>query len=303
MKPRIFVFADPDIYNDLPTLPDPVPVSFNFDIYNYTGAIAYMKAVGVPESGWTWTERQLGDIANGAHERLTARAIGSRTKPGSALNETIFVDIEAYSDAAYTILVASATVPITMHWIDSSAMTLFDLDNFDDGTVMGWACRNVYNATSVACNPQTDFYLSAGYSLRKDAERYMNWDTGYFTTELYKSFAIGDWSEAYAIMNLRHARTLGGTCTKGQEGAALYFMRLMGFKILQATTVLQEYGFQLYKCYEVFALSDWKRFVVPLGLNQTEEIKIRQYVSWKVAGVGTYYERTWLDDFMIVYTA
>jgi len=157
------------IYTDLMNLPDPVLLGLTVRIFNYDNVGLYMQVDGYG-TGWTFTTNNIGLLGSGADMYSNLDNFGSRAKPGSEVSEQITVRLRAYTDAGYLNLKWTFERIIDMIFIksDDGSWTGDFYDNFDDGTVMGWAVANEQNNT--AGYPQiqvrTDYVLSAPYSIR-----------------------------------------------------------------------------------------------------------------------------------------
>jgi len=195
--------VDPDIYADIVEFADSSWKPYLKITNNEQQTLYYQvkpKPAATQPPRYTINTTDLGSIANGATTEFTnwaGIACTAANKPaaadipsGGVLSETCYLRVEAYTDSAYTTSFGYADFNIVFKWIDSASAgwTVVDTDDFDDGTVQGWAGDN---AAVVS-----DVYRSAPYSLRTSGPR----DTW---ISHYKSFTTGAVSNAFAILYYR----------------------------------------------------------------------------------------------------
>lgn len=166
------------IYTDLVNLPDPVKLGLTMRIFNYDDVTLYMKVDGY-NAGWSFTENNLGSLASGANVYKNIDDFGSRAKPTSETVETVTVRLRAYTDSGYTDLKWTYERSITMVFIktDDGSWTTDVSNNFDDGTVQGWAVEHLIGPKVPVLEVKTDYVLSAPYSIRMD--QYVNVNSVY----------------------------------------------------------------------------------------------------------------------------
>jgi len=261
---------DPQLYMDIRDMPATISqITFFFSIVNNTGQTLYFKVSGVGSpTGWTWASpKLLGSLANGARARYFWPG-NSRTKPASELlGETVSLKIEGYTDSGYTIKVGEKNVSYTFDWIDSGdgTWTTDVLNNFDDGTVQGWAGSA---GTTVAAS--TKKYLSPNYSLQHatlTGNRY-----------IYRTITVGSGSKAYAIINF----LTDHTAIKFRH---VYLVAYAKYYYAQDDSL----GYTL----TITLINIWYRAVVPLTPNTTTEIQIGDVTS----GASPNF---YLDDFKVI---
>ncbi len=143
VNPIVFEAAiDSELYFDIANLEDPFTVITPIGISNNEDQILYFEVLVIgPPAGWAATPQQLGSVAS--HDSELFLFEPTRTTPVLAageLDENITLRINAYTDAIYTILYATQTLAVTVHWFDHTdvAWTVIDHDNFDGGTLEGW---------------------------------------------------------------------------------------------------------------------------------------------------------------------
>ena len=134
---KIVLALDPDAYQDIVDMPDPIVIGFGVRVYNYSTATLWFTVEG-SGGGWTWAGAdQLGSVASGQNAAFRVGSIATRAKPASATTDSVTLLFTAYSDA-YSTDVGTYPLIVSYHWIDSDAMSLLDLDNFDGGTLEAW---------------------------------------------------------------------------------------------------------------------------------------------------------------------
>lgn len=271
------------IYTDLVNLPDPLYLGLSIRVFNYDDVTLYMRVDGYG-TGWSFTTNNLGSLASGANIRSTLDNFGTRAKPGAALTETITVRLRAYTDAAYTSLKWTYERVIDLVFIKSNDGSWIQdvLNNFDDGTVQGWA-RVREGGTSEDFTVATDYVLSAPYSLklRGYSGSIYQWN-GY----IHKTFLTPDRAIVYAILDLR----------AGRQDANMHLNHL---SVRRNTTELIKFGLDYPTATPVsyFPYNKWARMVVPLPRNTS--LSLRIYVYFR-SSVTFRYGDLWMDDFRII---
>ena len=279
------------IYRDVLNLPDPVKLGLTIRYFNYDDVGLYFRITG-SAPGYTFGTVDLGLLGSGLNAYQNLDEFGSRAKPvagdftNGEFDESVTLILRAYTDAGYTDLKWTHERTVTVAWIksDDVAWTLDELDDFDDGTVQGWAVADEegndggYPTVGVV----TDFVLSVPYSLRMTQLRST---MGYYRGRLYKSFTTPDRPTVYAIIDLRvtHADFSYNVYVQVQrDGAVLVFLGKPSY-----TTVTHH-----------IPSNKWMRIVVPLPRNTTLEVRIvyRLYVP----GAVKYYAYVRMDDFKII---
>lgn len=279
------------IYRDIVNLPDPVLLGITIRYFNHDDVGLYMQITG-SGTGYTFTPVNLGLLASGANAYRNLDEFASKAKPGAGdlpdgeMEENVTLILRGYTDAAYSDLKWTFERIVTVHWINSvdAAFTVDELDNFDDGTVQGWAVANELNNSAgfPALEVVIDYVLSASYSIRMK-QRGIN--VAETRARLYKSFATPDKDIVYAILDIRQG--------------ALHELYLKHLKIQRDSILLVYIG----RPYDT-VLSDysprnkWMRIVVPLPKNTALEFRIVQ--DWYERSAEHSIAYLWLDDFKII---
>ena len=278
------------IYRDVLNLPDPVKLGLTVRYFNYDDVSLYFQITG-SAPGYTFGTVNLGSLGAGANRYRNLDDFGSRAKPvagdftAGEFDESITLTLKAYTDAGYSDLKWTHERTVAVHWIksDDAAWTQDELDDFDDGTVMGWAVANELNSAPTV-GVATDYVLSAPYALRMVQVPISAPDQ--IRSRLYKSFATPDRPVVYAITNFRLRKT----------DTAITWMKNLRFQ--QNGTVLVYLG----RTYDTvaadyFVLDKWVRVVVPLPRDTT--LEVRMVVETRM---GTLDCRLYLnmDDFKII---
>lgn len=157
------------IYSDLVDLPGPVVLGVTVRAYNYDNVTLYMK-VDATLAGWSFGSVELGAIGAGGNIRVNLDDFGSRTKPVAELTETIVLRLRAFTDSGYTSLKWTFERDLVVVFIksdDGSWATVLS-NNFDDGTVQGWAVEDLVGSRPVVIENVSDFVLSIPNSCRMD---------------------------------------------------------------------------------------------------------------------------------------
>lgn len=290
------------IYTDIVNMPDPMMLGITIHYYNHADENLYMKIFIEGPSPWTPNALNLGLLNSGANAYVNLDNFTSRTKPTSAITEVLTLTLKGYSDSGYTNLLYTFSRSLTIVFIksDDGSWTTDVVNNFDDGTVQGWAAvaeqnnDNGFPTIAVA----TDYVLSTPYSC-KMTQKY----TKYYTlndlvaqvrSRLYKSFSTPNKTQVFAIINIR---------ISGTFNAGTYEVYQKNLKIQKDSDVLVFLG----RNYDT-VLNDyvpknkWIRIVVPLPANTTIQLKIVQEVLFKsyYTGSQALYAWLWLDDFKII---
>jgi hypothetical protein len=279
------------IYHDIVNLPDPVIQSLTIRYFNHDDVGLYFKITG-SGIGYTFTPVNLGLLATGTDTYANLDNFASRAKPTVAqlpngqMGENITLTLTAYTDSGYTNLKWTFERVVQVIWINSTdaAFTLDFSNNFDDGTVQGWACamETGYGSTTVAVT--TGYVLSPPYSLRMvkvNAQSYM-----YERDRIYKSFTTPNKDSVYAIADIR----VSCDAATGTSGARVIYVR-------NGSAILIQLGVQLNYAIDDIPRDRWIRVVVPLPKNTTLELQIAyEWFSYQASR----YSYLWLDDFKII---
>jgi len=155
------------IYRDIVNLPDPVKLGITIRYFNHDDVGLYFQITG-SGTGYTFGTVNLGLLASGTNAYKNLDEFASKAKPSAGdlpsgeKEENITLTLKAYTDSGYTDLKWTFERIVTVHWINSAdaAFTVDALNNFDDGTVQGWAI------TTGSLGVATDYVLSTPYSLK-----------------------------------------------------------------------------------------------------------------------------------------
>ena len=268
------------IYADILNMPDPMQLGICARIFNLDDIGLYMQLEG-SHPNWTFTPVNLGSWASGTSKDIPRRAFGSRAKPAVETVEVIAITLNAYTDGGYSNLKWTMTRNITVFIVDSidASWSLDEDDNFDDGTVQGWAASSSTPPVG-GFGVANDYFLSPPWSLKAtEGGTYWFWDEWF-----YKSFNTADKDHVLAIADVRFEQRLG---------LQYYF----SFQIL-IDGVVTVYPLPTEKYWErTFRLGFWYRFVFPLPRNSTVEIRLKYFGN---SNAHPWYLDMWLDDFRII---
>jgi hypothetical protein len=264
-------------------IPDPVKLGLTVHVYNYDAVTLYMKIDGY-NGAWAFGTVNEGSMTAGTDRYFNLDQFGSRARPAAATIETITVRLRAYTDAGYTILKWTylRTIDIVFIKSDDGTWTEDFLNNFDDGTVQGWAvaavdnCKAGYPTIAVAA----DYVLSVPWSLKTTNQQNTQLQT--FEYQIYKQFTTPNRPIVYAIIDIRQNNVTNGP-------------RCCIRVILDADTILQ-LGRLGASASNILPTARWLRIVVPLTPNVTKTLRI--YVQDYAAGSVT--TSVWMDDFRII---
>jgi len=277
--------------------------------FNHDAVNLYFRITG-SGAGYTFGTVDLGLLAPGTDAYANLDGFGSRAKPAAGafalgeFEEVITLTLRAYTDAGYTILKWTYERSVTVHWIksDDPAFTVDFLNNFDDGTVQGWAAAIVDGnpaPTGAEVAVVTDYVLSAPYALR--GRVYHSYTgTGTFTYwgrgQTYKQFITPNKSAVFCIADVR----ISGSGTGAISGVTVYGKQVQARKdtdvlILLGKTpdlVLTEY----------FPKDKWVRLVFPLPANVTLTVRLYWALTVRFTASGGFTINCFihLDDFKII---
>lgn len=285
---------DPDpprtIYRDLLNLPSPVILGITIRYFNYDDVGLYFRVTG-SAPGYTFGTVDMGLLASGADAYRNLDNFASRAKPAAELQENIKLILRAYTDAAYTTLKWTFERTITVIFIDSSdpSYTVDELDNFDDGTVQGWAVANEQG--NYSGYPQlpvvTDYVLSAPYSIRMTQSAV---GAGPLRGRLYKSFTTPNKRVVYAIIDMRLGKDPAGyrgwdkNVRVQRDGAIIVYLG-RPYDAVEA---------------RYFPNDKWVRVVTPLPKDTTLEMRLVHEIYAANALSTAYLSYLWIDDFKII---
>ena len=184
---RFKAYIEPERYVDLSYAPDPVKTHLPLIIENSCPFTLYFK-IKVLDENWSIagaSEKQLGSISNMSWKFFIVDL--QRPKPGSDVEETITLIVEAYIDSNYTVLFESQSLNVTMHleYIENFPnVTIFD---FNNGSYQGWSLSG---CTSRGVTSERSFE-AGGCSL---FIRYAS--SGSCEGDMYRTVSIGGSSKA-----------------------------------------------------------------------------------------------------------
>lgn len=292
---KIVLALDPDSYQDIVDMPDPIVIGFGVGIFNYTTDTLWFTVEG-SGGGWSWAgATQLGSIASGTNGTFRVGSIATRTKPASATTDDVTLMFTAYSDA-YVTEIGTYPVIVAYHWIDSDAMSLLDLDNFDDGTLEDWTQSN-WGGTAFAIS--TAYVLSSPNSARNS--RHIFQTSGTWTGYIKKTFTVPAATEAYLISNVKYV----GYITPGQTYSARVQVREM--RISKAGSIIVRTGSTPYIMtqgnHEENKQTNWLRMIAPIDVNETAEYRLEtRYYLYSSGSDRQSRLRAYYDDLKVVYT-
>ncbi|MHA1742919.1 MAG: hypothetical protein ACTSV6_01555, partial [Candidatus Heimdallarchaeota archaeon] len=293
------------IYRDIVGVPETTYLGLTVRIFNWKDTTLYFSITGSGE-GYTFKTVQLGTVGSGKNKYFLLDAFATRPRPtpeeleeGEKI-ETIELILSAYSDENYTDLVETYAKQVTVHWINSEdpAWTVDVLNNFDDGTVQGWAVANEANNEPgyPILEVVSDYVLSAPYSIRMN--QLDNWlvadgDAIRVRAKLYKSFTTPNKDKVFAVFNIR----VSGYVDRGRPTIAHKNLR---FKRDEITLIFLGHPY-IEDPTSFIPKNKWMRIVVPLPKNTTLELRIvHEWCDYSNYGYSTGGAYLWLDNFKII---
>jgi len=241
----------------------------------------------------------LGSLGSGAEAYKNLDEFASKAKPSAGdlpngeMTETITLTLKAYTDVGYTDLKWTYNRNVTVHWINSldPAWTLDVSNNFDDGTVQGWAFeleKKGHVSDGQTIGVATDYVLSTPYSLRA------RYDFYYGPLErrygFSKNFTTPDRDKVFAIINAR---------ASSYQDTVYHTIKYEEVK--KDSDVLIHLG-KVYDSGE-FPVNvpgnKWLRIVVLLPKNTSLALKIIVDIN-SSGGAGGGISYLWMDDFKII---
>lgn len=273
------------IYADIVNLPDPVKLSLTVRIFNSDDVGLYMKIDGY-NGAWTFSTVNYGLLASGADAYKWLDQFGSRARPASETEETVIIRLRAYTDAGYTTLKWTYLASVTLKFIKSNdgSWTLDFNNNFDDGTVQGWAATGEagqaggYPTLAVA----TDYKLSNPYSL-KMVQKCGSSDG--MRARISKSFATPNRTNVFAIADIRLS----------EDNPSYVYHKYLQAKEEPTEKILVGLPYEG-SVNQNLPRNRWIRLVFPLTKNTTVDVRfVHQLRAWAL-----YYSYLWMDDFKII---
>ena len=289
------------IYRDIANLPDPTTLGVTIRYFNYDDVGLYMQITG-SATGYTFTPVNLGLLATGANAYKNLDNFASRAKPTVAqlpngeMGENITLTLKAYTDSGYTDLKWTFDRVVQVIWINSAdaAFTVDELDNFDDGTVQGWAVTIDAGGGGQAptLTVVNDYVLSTPYSIKMLNPTGPSSQTSEQAGRLYKSFTTPNKDTVYAIIDVRisipYVAYVGPSYSKyirvNRDGTVLVFLG-RPYDAVEANYA---------------PLNKWMRIVVPLPKNVTTELRIIFGMVYIANAYGAWRGYLWLDDFKMI---
>jgi len=287
------------IYRDIVNLPDPVKLGITVRYFNYDDVGLYFQITG-SGTGYTFGTVNLGLLGSGSNAYINLDEFASRAKPSvgdlpnGEMEENITLILKGYTDSGYTNLKWTFERVVTVHWINSAdaAFTVDFLNNFDDGTVQGWAVMmEIYGGTPTL-TVVSDYVLSTPYSIKARTPLAPTAVTVERAVRLYKSFTTPNKDAVYAIIDVRNT-------VEYEEYVGPSYNKYI--RVNRNDVVLVFVG----RPYDTVAanyvpLDKWMRIVVPLPKNATVELRIVLDVLSVGNAYGARYASYWLDDFKII---
>jgi hypothetical protein len=282
------------IYRDIVNLPDPAKLGLTIRYFNHDDVDLYFQITGLG-TGYTFGTVNLGLLGSGADAYVNLDEFASRAKPSASdlpngeMEENITLILKAYTDSGYTNLKWTYERIVTVHWINSAdpAFTVDVLNNFDDGTVQGWAVADIENNYLAEGYPKlevvTDYVLSSPYSVRMGQATTA--DPAYVSARLYKSFTTPNKNVVYAIIDLRIRKA---------DSFGAYMKQIF---IRRDGTVLVALGKEDTLDTHNLPENKWMRIVTPLPPNTTLTVEIVHRYR-RISGAS--YAYMWMDDFKII---
>lgn len=279
------------IYSDIVSMPDPMLLGSTIHYHNYSDVTLYMQITGSASSPWSGSTVNLGSLASGSNTYANLDNFMSRTKPAAATVESVMFTLKGYSDSGYTTLLYTFNRDITVIFLksDDGSWTTDFLDNFDDGTVQGWAAVAETSLTSSTLAVATDYVLSVSYSAKMTSTFTGSSYPATTISRLYKSFTTPNKDAIYAVINCRVSRA------GGYDTGYLYILTV---KI--SDTFLSRLGVVLTGADRI-PKDKWVRIVVPLAKNTTAELRIAlTHTHGEYGGTHSDDAYVWLDDFKLI---
>lgn len=298
MKPKIkFDVWPKTIYTDIDSMPNPMLLGLTIRYYNYHTAPLFMR-IQCDGDYFTANSIDLGALGAGLNAYRNLDNFSSIAQPAAEATRTLHLTLIGYTDAAYTDEYARFSRDVTVIFIDSTdgSWTQDELDNFDDGTVQGWALVNGPNSAATLSSA-ADFFLSAPNALR--AQEITGINPGIICVNyqgwlyIWKQFTTANRDNVYAIFNVRPDEFPDGS--PRMYGKNLQFTR--------NGTVMLFIGRPTDNAYVVYIPDGkWMRVVVPLPKNTTLPVRIYWYwVQHRSVNDNMHARhRLHLDDFTII---
>lgn len=296
--------AEPErtIYRDIVNLPDPTTLGITIRYFNYDDVNLYMQITG-SATGYTFTPVNLGLLASGTNAYKNLDNFASRAKPtvgqlpNGEMSENITLILKGYTDAGYTTLKWTFDRIVTVIWINSAdaAFSVDFLNNFDDGTVQGWAELMESGGGNGTFAVSIDYVLSTPYALRRTND----YNVEHFIDRIYKSFTTPNKNAVYAIFDIRLSRPASfWHPTYGWLGV---WLKNLVIKSSSNTLVYLGKPYDTYRSENganYVPLNKWIRIVAPITKNTSVELRIVLECYGYVVQPPGY--RIWLDDFKII---
>ena len=268
------------IYADIVNMPDPMKLGICFKMYNLDDVTLYMEIEG-SHANWSFATTTYGSLNSGSSTYKPRRYFGTRAKPATETTEVISITLNAYTDGGYSNLKWTMTRNITVFMVksDDGSWSLDEDDDFNDGTVQGWA-GNSSTPPLGGFGVANDQFLSPPWSLKAvEGGTYWSWDEWF-----YKSFNTADKDHVLAIADMRFDERIGIRTR--------FYVQILLDGIVTGYPLPTEFWAD-----RTFRLGFWYRFVFPLPRNSTVEIRLKY---WGQSDQHPWYLDMWLDDFKII---
>ena len=245
-------YLNPNIYVDYKDLTDPLTIQVPISITNSETFTLYFRLMLVnPPADYIEHDVQLGSVAAGASAYKTWTI--TRTLPTVKTTDNLTARLLVYKDSEYSDFYGAKDLAINFYLFNRDDGTLIDSDTFDDGSNEGWhgdSGPTLYPSVSgqtylsspygLKCRRSDDYHYQLFESVWLNGELIIpstvrpptqNWyrivipltpnqtNTIRFSTYatyqygIYKSWDIGNVSEAYAIIHWRR-----GTMKSSADG-------------------------------------------------------------------------------------
>lgn len=278
---------DPDplrtIYRDITNLPDPMLLGITIRYFNHDDVGLYFQITGEAD-GYTFGTVNMGLLGSGLNAYRNLDNFASRARPAAETQEAVKLILKAYTDAGYSNLkwtYERMVLVVIINSVDGS-WTLDEYDDFDDGTLMGWAVTCEQNCAGgfPTLTSVVDFVLSGPFSIRME-NRSLTTNSGSY---MHKNFTTANRNIVYAIINIR---------VTGPEN---YIKHI---KVQRNGTILVFLGRPWDAVLADYVpTAKWMRIVVPLPKNTALQVRI--LFRHRHTGVPPYRAFMWQDNFKII---
>jgi hypothetical protein len=166
---------EPDVYNDVNSLPNPFTMNIPAGIANtHPSATLYFKmSIVSPPADYSVSTQNLGSLLPGANGFFIFSPVrATPTLTAGEYDETLTFRVDAYTDSGYSAAYANQTLSLTVHHFDhlDASWTVLDHTSFDDGSMQGWDTNGFYADDSTGTQSPiirtSTKFLSSPYSLQ-----------------------------------------------------------------------------------------------------------------------------------------